>query len=50
MDEQTTKVINIKVPFEMHRKLKMQAVKEGITIKDLLIKLATEYCDAKDEE
>lgn len=42
------KIINVKIPEELHTQMKVKAAKEKTTVKDLVIKAMKQYC--KDEK
>lgn len=41
--DQAEKVLNIKIPENLHRRLKILAAMEGLSIKDLTIRIVEKY-------
>lgn len=39
--------VNYKIPDDLHRALKIRAAEEGVTLKDLIIRLLTEAVQSK---
>lgn len=37
------KNLQVRIPVELHRRLKMQAIREGVTVKDLLTRIISKY-------
>jgi predicted HicB family RNase H-like nuclease len=42
------KTINIKIPFDVHKRLKILATMEGISLKDFTTKALKEYCEERE--
>ena len=38
------KIMNVKIPEELHTQVKVRAAKEKITVKELVIKAMKQYC------
>lgn len=47
MEKQKQKILNMPIPTELHKKLKLQATKEEVTIRELLIKIINAYFDGQ---
>jgi predicted HicB family RNase H-like nuclease len=47
MDEDKT--INIKIPSDVHKRLKILATMEGISLKDFTTKALKEYCEDREK-